>query len=302
MDVRTGVPDGPQINMLRRRAVPDESSGTSCRRSTSAAARRHGRAGERPLRRPHFALRSRQRADHRSAHRHAEERDRSGAVRRGQRAGDRERAGRLGGAAGGPPSCSRPAATGSPGFCAASAARRARWRSDGGRSAGRGARRGVGRAADRRGRPRPARDLAHRAGGAALTDETYVAASFTPEGVGLRPFSVVHVEQPWRKAREPGDLVIRWTRRSRALAADSWTATEVPLAEESEAYEVEILDGAVVKRRLDARPRPASPTPPPSRPPTGARCSGRATALDVRIFQLSALVGRGAGQVTTLTF
>jgi hypothetical protein len=64
-----------------------------------------------------------------------------------------------------------------------------------------------------------------RIGPAALpfTDETYVAVSFTPEGAGLRPFSVVHVEHPWRKARGPGDLTIRWTRRSRALAADSWT-------------------------------------------------------------------------------
>ena len=83
-----------------------------------------------------------------------------------------------------------------------------------------------------------------------VSDRSYRALSFTPEGVGLRPFSVGHVEQPWRKAREPGDLVIRWTRRSRALAADSWTAPEVPLAEETEAYEVEILDGATVKRTL----------------------------------------------------
>ena len=77
-----------------------------------------------------------------------------------------------------------------------------------------------------------------------VSDRSYRALSFTPEGVGLRPFSVGHVEQPWRTARAPGDLMIRWTRRSRALAADSWTAPEVPLAEESEAYEVEILDGA----------------------------------------------------------
>jgi hypothetical protein len=74
--------------------------------------------------------------------------------------------------------------------------------------------------------------------------------AFTPEGVGLRPFSVAHVEQPWRKPRSPGDLTIRWTRRSRALAADSWGGLEVPLAEELEAYEVEILDGATVKRVL----------------------------------------------------
>jgi len=83
-----------------------------------------------------------------------------------------------------------------------------------------------------------------------VSDETYVTASFTPVGVGLRPFSVAHVEQPWRRPRTPGDLTIRWTRRSRALAADSWGAVEVPLIEEVEAYEVEILDGVAVKRTL----------------------------------------------------
>ena len=67
-----------------------------------------------------------------------------------------------------------------------------------------------------------------------VSDETYAAASFTPEGAGLRPFSVAHVEQPWRKARSPGDLTIRWTRRSRSLAADTWGVGEVPLAEDSE--------------------------------------------------------------------
>ena len=44
------------------------------------------------------------------------------------------------------------------------------------------------------------------------------------EGAGLRPFSVAHDEQPWRTARSPGDLTIRWTRRSRSLAADTWGA------------------------------------------------------------------------------
>ena len=51
----------------------------------------------------------------------------------------------------------------------------------------------------------------------------------------LRPFSVAHVEQPCRRPRTPGDLTIRWTRRSRALSADSWGAVEVPLTEELEA-------------------------------------------------------------------
>lgn len=39
-------------------------------------------------------------------------------------------------------------------------------------------------------------------------------------------------------------------RRFRALAADSWTSVEVPLAEEAEAYEVDIRDGAAIKRSL----------------------------------------------------
>ena len=78
-----------------------------------------------------------------------------------------------------------------------------------------------------------------------VSDETYVAQAFTPEGVGLRPFSVAHVEQPWRKPRAPGDLTIRWTRRSRALSADSWGGLEVPLGEELEAYEVDRSDGFV---------------------------------------------------------
>ena len=83
-----------------------------------------------------------------------------------------------------------------------------------------------------------------------VSEETFVATTFTPEGTGLRPFSVGHVEQPWRLARSPGDLTIRWTRRSRSLAADTWGAGDVPLAEDSEAYEVEIRDGGAVKRTL----------------------------------------------------
>jgi len=57
------------------------------------------------------------------------------------------------------------------------------------------------------------------------------------------PFAPVHVAQPWRTARSPGDLTIRWTRRSRALVADAWEQVEVPLAEDLESYDVQILDG-----------------------------------------------------------
>ena len=39
-----------------------------------------------------------------------------------------------------------------------------------------------------------------------VSDEIYVVQAFTPAGVGLRPFSVAHVEQPWRRPRTSGDL------------------------------------------------------------------------------------------------
>jgi len=133
-----------------------------------------------------------------------------------------------------------------------------------------------------------------------VSDETYVAQAFTPEGVGLRPFSVAHVEQPWRKPRTPGDLTIRWTRRSRSLAADNWSAVEVPMAEELEAYEVEILDGATVKRVLSTATTSAVYTAAQQTADWGALIAPGDT-LDIRIFQLSALIGRGAAKTVTLT-
>ena len=134
-----------------------------------------------------------------------------------------------------------------------------------------------------------------------VSDETYVAQSFTPQGVGLRPFSVAHVEQPWRKPRAPGDLTIRWARRSRALAADSWAGLEVSLGEEIEAYEVEILGGATVKRVLSTATTSAVYTAADQTADWGAPLAPGET-LNIRIYQLSALVGRGAPKTVTLTF
>ena len=134
-----------------------------------------------------------------------------------------------------------------------------------------------------------------------VSDETYVAQSFTSDGVGLRPFSVAHVEQPWRTPRMPGDLTIRWTRRSRALSADSWGAVEVPMAEELEAYEVVVLDGVTVKRVLSVNTTSAVYTAAQQTADWGAPL-GPGDSLTVRIYQLSTLIGRGAPKTVTLTF
>ena len=134
-----------------------------------------------------------------------------------------------------------------------------------------------------------------------VSDETYVAANFTPGGAGLRPFSVAHVEQPWRIARSPGDLTIRWTRRSRSLAADTWGAGDVPLSEDSESYEVEIRDGTAIKRTLTATTTNAVYSAAQQIADWDAML-GSGSSLDIRIYQLSALIGRGAMRSVTLTF
>ena len=90
-------------------------------------------------------------------------------------------------------------------------------------------------------------------------------------------------------------------RRSRALAADSWVGLEVPLAEELEAYEVEILHGATVKRVLSTATTSALYTAAQQTADWGAPL-GPGDTLDIRISQLSALVGRGAPKSVTLTF
>lgn len=134
-----------------------------------------------------------------------------------------------------------------------------------------------------------------------VSDETYVARSFAPEGIGLRPFMPVHVEQPWRRARVPGDLTMRWTRRDRSLAADSWSAAEVPMSEATEAYVVDILDGPVVKRSLTTATISAVYTAAEQTADWGAPL-GPGDSLTVRIAQLGQLFGAGAANLTTLWF
>ena len=144
-------------------------------------------------------------------------------------------------------------------------------------------------------------ELADRPGVAAGQRGQLCRAILHATGAGLRPFSVVHVEQPWRTARNPGDLTIRWIRRSRSLAADSWGPGDVPLAEDLEAYDVEILNGATVKRRLTTATTSVLYSAAQQIADRGALL-GPGDSLDIRVCQLSALIGRGAVRSVTLSF
>jgi hypothetical protein len=81
--------------------------------------------------------------------------------------------------------------------------------------------------------------------GPAEDDLSRAQASVTLRGTlrGLRPLSPVRLQA----ARQGGDVQFSWIRRSR-VGGDSWEVSEVPLAEEREAYRVEVLAGPQVKR------------------------------------------------------
>ena len=111
----------------------------------------------------------------------------------------------------------------------------------------------------------------------------------------------MHVEQPWRRARVPGDLTIRWIRRDRSLAADSWNAVEIPMSEAGESWRVEILDGAVVKRSLTTVTTNALYTAAQQSADWGAPL-GPGQTLAIRIYQLSNRLGRGTPATATLQF
>ena len=134
-----------------------------------------------------------------------------------------------------------------------------------------------------------------------VSDASFAAQSFTPRAIGLRPCAPVHVEQPWRWARVPGDLTIRWVRRDRSLAADSWNAVEIPMSEADEAWQVEIMDGAAVKRVLVSTATTATYTAADQITDWGAPL-GSGASLDVRIAQISQAFGPGAAAITTLWF
>lgn len=108
---------------------------------------------------------------------------------------------------------------------------------------------------------------------------------FAFTGVGLRPLSPCHVAGVF----VAGDLDISWVRRTR-ISGDSWDQIEVPLGEGSEAYEVDIMNGATVVRTIAATTPAATYTVAQQTADFGAPQA----SYTVRVYQMSASYGRGA--------
>lgn len=126
------------------------------------------------------------------------------------------------------------------------------------------------------------------------TDPSWRQATFTPRAVGLLPWRPVHLTGARNRA---GDLSISWIRQTRLDGYwNGDSTTDVPLNEQAEAYEVDILNGANVVRTLSS----GAPAATYTAAQQAADFGGAQPSLTVVVYQLSATVGRGRPATATL--
>jgi len=121
----------------------------------------------------------------------------------------------------------------------------------------------------------------------AAADPLNLHLAFTPSGRGLQPFSPAQLS---RIPRPSGDILLTWLRRTRASSGDSWVLVDVPLGETTEAYDLEILNGAAVVRTVSGL---ATASFLYTAAMLAADFGGPVTTLRFRVYQIDAL-GRGA--------
>jgi len=122
-------------------------------------------------------------------------------------------------------------------------------------------------------------------------DASAVTLEATPHATSLRPLAPVHL------AAKRGDdgVTFTWIRRAR-FDGDSWEG-EVPLCEDHEEYNVDILSGDGVVHTLDV----SSPRALYAAAAEIADFGAPQTALTISVTQLSATAGRGFAAQATLT-
>lgn len=127
--------------------------------------------------------------------------------------------------------------------------------------------------------------------GADIAADGFTAQTLVIVGKALRPLAPAH---PRAATDGAGGTAISWIRRTR-IGGDSWDQPDVPLGEESEAYEVDILDGLGTPVRTIA-------TSAPSAIYTAAEraADGVAAPFEIAVYQLSAVFGRGAARRITV--
>lgn len=125
-----------------------------------------------------------------------------------------------------------------------------------------------------------------------IGDVSYQTVEHAFKGLGLRPYSPLRVTGTRNGA---GDLAISWLRRTR-VGGDSWDQTEVPLSEDVESYEIDVMQGAIPKRTISATTTAATYTAAEQTADFGSPQA----SVDVRVHQMSTLYGRGAPRAAVI--
>jgi len=143
-------------------------------------------------------------------------------------------------------------------------------------------------------------DLTYRYGPAPYGHDhfTYTEVTRAFDGVGLRPLSPARACA--RRLAPGNDIRLGWIRRTR-ISGDGWQQAEVALGEESEAYEVEVMDGQSVIRTFQTTQPELIYTASEQTADWGAPLAAPA-GLSVRIYQSSATYGRGIALEASLAF
>ena len=124
-----------------------------------------------------------------------------------------------------------------------------------------------------------------------FVDARFTAFSTNATSVALRPLAPVRAT-----ARRSADgVLISWIRRGRG-DADAWEPVDIPLGEDVERYEIDIIDGGIVKRTLVT----STPSVFYAAGDEIADFGAPVATLDLGIQQMSATAGRGFPLVVTL--
>ena len=126
----------------------------------------------------------------------------------------------------------------------------------------------------------------YRIGPAALdiADPAYVETTATAAAKAFQPYAPVGP----KAVRAPAGITISFVRRGRR-EANAWEVIEIPLAEDSEAYAVEIRQGGALKRLLSCN----LPQVLYAAADELADFGSAQTSLDLAVYQVSTAVGRG---------
>ncbi len=123
-------------------------------------------------------------------------------------------------------------------------------------------------------------------------DDAYVEFTATPGASSLKPYSPVRP----RGRRTAAGIEISFIRRGR-VESDAWEPVNIPLGEESEAYQIDIRSGNNVVRTLSGNA--TSLVYPQAQELTDFGAAQ--TQLDVEIYQISAAAGRGFSLRTNIS-